>query len=102
MKAVNLGHNKLDARVKMRIIPQVKGPCSARRGQAALKKNTLLWCIEYLPMGGIFTYAYYRKSDAIKVMNLSKHYGTDTERYRQFNTVSDVSKALHVMPMEWQ
>lgn len=91
----------LDNKVKMRVIPQIAGPKHARRGQRALKKNTLLWCIEYLNQsGGIFTFAYYRKMDAINAMNLMRQYGTDTERYYGFNVVKDVNKALHVMPKE--
>lgn len=92
-------YRALDDKVTMRIIPQISGPKNARRGQRAIKKNTLLWCIEYED-GGIFTFAYYRKMDAINCIRMMKKYGTNTERYKQFNIVKDVDSALHVFPKE--
>ena len=89
----------LDDKVQMKIVPQVSGPKPGRRGQRKLTKNTLLWCIEY-STGGFFTFSYYRKMDAIKVMNLMKQYGTDTEKYRDFNIVPNVDRTMHVMPNE--
>jgi len=90
----------LDNKVRMKLIPQLKGPCRGRRGQQALtKKFTLVWCIEY-ETGGFFTFSYYRKQDAINAMKLMRQYGTDTVRYRDFNIVSDVDKTMHVFPKE--
>src|SRR6266850_7172500 len=98
---VNKMYKALDDKVAMKIIPQISGPKHARRGQPAIKKNTLLWCIAY-ENGGIFTFSYYRKMDAIKCIKLMKQYGTDTERYRQFNVVKDISNTLHVFPDDYK
>jgi hypothetical protein len=89
----------LDDRVKMKIIPQISGRKNARRGQRAITKPTLLWCIEY-ENGGLFTFSYYRKLDAIQVIQRMKQYGTDTERYRQFNVVKNVDHTMHVFPKD--
>lgn len=99
MKAYSNGDLVLDSRVKMKVVPQVSGAKPARRGQRAITKNTLLWCIEY-ETGGFFTFSYYRKMDAIKAIQTMKAYGTDTVRYRDFNIVKDVTKTLHVFPKE--
>jgi hypothetical protein len=89
----------LDNKVKMRVIPLVtKRTRHARRGQKALIKPTLLWCIEY-ESGGLFSYGYYRKLDAMKVMRAMEMSGTDTVRYRDFNVVSHVDHTMHVWPI---
>lgn len=97
MKAYSNGDVILDSKVKMTVAPYLRYQANARRGQKAVKKPTVFWCIVY-EYGGMFTFSYYRKSDAINAMNLMKQYGTDTVRYRDFNIVKDVNSTLHVWP----
>lgn len=99
MKAYSANHPILDSKVKMRVVPKIRNFANARRGQKAVLKPTLFWCIEY-ETGGYFTFSYYRKLDAIKAMNLMKGYGTDTIRYRDFNIVGTIDKTLHVWPKD--
>lgn len=83
-------------RIKMSIEEFItKRSHNGRRGSPKISAGTTLFAIKY-ENGGYFPYSYEDRKDALNCIEMMKHQGTDTDKYKEWNVVWDIENTMHV------